>query len=567
MFTFKNTKNHFIISKKVSSLEELYVKPIIDKLNKTYKLDTMHEIYKINENPFLTNKKKETIIATLLKEIKIRMMMKKIIFRKKNKTIRNVNYTEQISLSLENLSIYPKKDLIKVYNSKKIWVFTNVDMVRIFRLGIMNQGNYFPLPLKPKNPYTNQDFTYGQLHNIIMQLKYTGIKIPIYIQLFTKYDFNLEKMVLCHKKYFALQAIDHEINNFSDIKYIKYIKYIIKTETDHKLCKYCFRKIDIKDIKNIFKNVVRTEIITTHLLLDNDIFFQENIETQIDIIMNHYPKLNLNNHFLDHRKTVKIKRKKPFFNYDENLKFNFTQNIPPGGIFVFTAGSSSTNTDTNTDWLSLKEIQRLFSIKGIGIRILFDNLSAYLNNKGYLSFKNFETYFEILFKNVAEQAENEVNIFRKKYIIKRLFSLFDNRHYGLIKFREIASGLSILCGGNNEDISFSLFSLYDIENKEYITLEDFKEILSSLFNVIYDMEIKQISDSSITKESYVTNVSKKIFEGSELIDNKFLSFYDFQNWFREIIDSVKTLWTKKKRKRRVNQGIDGKHNKHKEPLK
>ena len=548
MFTFKN---QFSISKKVSSLEKSYVKPIIDKLNKTYKLDTMHEIYKINENPFLTNKKKETIIATLLKEIKIRMMMKKIIFRKKNKTIRNVNYTEQISLSLENLSIYPKKDLIKVYNSKKIWVFTNVDMVRIFRLGIMNQGNYFPLPQKPKNPYTNQDFTYGQLHNIIMQLKYTGIKIPIYIQLFTKYDFNLEKMVLCHKKYFALLAIDHEINNFSDIKYIKYIKYIIKTKTDHKLCKYCFRKIDIKDIKNIFKNVVRTEIITTHLLLDNDIFFQENIETQIDIIMNHYPKLNLNNHFLDHRKIVKINRKYPLFKYDANFKLNFTQNIPPGGIFIFTAGSSSS--DTNTDWLSLKEIQRLFSFEHIDIRILFNNLSDYLNNKGYLSFKNFETYFGILFKNVAEQAENEVNTFRKKYIIKRLFTLFDIRNYGLIKFREIACGLSILCGGNNEDISFALFSLYDIENKEYITLEDFKEILSSLFNIIYDMEANQIRDSSITKESYITNVSEKIFEGAELINNKFLSFYDFQNWFGEINESVRSLWIEKKRKRRRTQ--------------
>ena len=546
MFTFKNTKNQFSISKKVLSLEKSYVKHIIDKLNKTHKLDTKYEIYRVNQNPFLTKKKKENIIATLFKEIKIRMMMKKIIFRKKNKAIIDFNYSEQLSLSLENLSMYSNKDLIKVYNSKKIWVFTNVDMIRIFRMGIMNQGNYFPLPQRPKNPYTNQDFTYGQLHNIIMQLKYTGIKIPLYIQLFTKYDFNLEKMEACHEKYFSLHAIDQEINIFSDIKYIKYIKYIIKTKTNYNLCKKCFRKFDIKDIKKMFRNVVRTEIITTHLLLDNDIFFQENIETQIDIIMNNYPKLNLNNHFLDHRKIVKINRKYPFFKYDANFKLNFTQNIPPGGIFVFTAGSSST--DNNTDWLTLKKIQRLFSFEHIDIKIMFDNLTANLNKEGYLNFENFTKFFDILFKNVSNQEENNVNTFRKKYIIKRLFTLFDTRHYGLIKFREIASGLSVLCGGNIEDISFSLFSLYDIEHKEYITLEDFEEILSSLFNVIYDMDTKQIRENGITKESYITNVSKKIFEGNELIDTKFLSFFDFQNWFIEIFENVKMVCMERKRK-------------------
>ena len=296
----------------------------------------------------------------------------------------------------------------------------------------------------------------------------------------------------------------------------------------------------------MFRNVVRTEIITTHLLLDNDIFFQENIETQIDIIMNNYPKLNLNNHFSDHRKIVKINRKYPFFKYDANFKLNFIQNIPPGGIFVFTAGSSSS--DTNTDWLTLKEIQRLFSFEYIDIRIMFDNLTTNLNKEGYLNFENFTKCFDIIFKNVSNQGENKVNTFRKKYIIKRLFTLFDTRNYGLIKFREIACGLSILCGGNNEDISFALFSLYDIENKEYITLEDFKEILSSLFNIIYDMEANQIRDSSITKESYITNVSEKIFEGAELINNKFLSFFDFQNWFREIFENVKMLCMERKRK-------------------
>ena len=54
MFTFKNTKNQFSISKKVSSLEKSYVKPIIDKLNKTLNETPHTEVMNAIEAPCTT---------------------------------------------------------------------------------------------------------------------------------------------------------------------------------------------------------------------------------------------------------------------------------------------------------------------------------------------------------------------------------------------------------------------------------------------------------------------------------------------------------------------------------
>jgi len=125
---------------------------------------------------------------------------------------------------------------------KKIWVFTIKDIIQIFKLAILNQENYFPSPHIPKNPYTNQKFTYGQLHNIILQLNYLKKKLPVFISIFVNADFDLDIMEESHRIYFDLKAIDNEIENYSETKYKRKIKYIIKTESDYKLCKYCFER-------------------------------------------------------------------------------------------------------------------------------------------------------------------------------------------------------------------------------------------------------------------------------------------------------------------------------------
>ena len=539
--------NNFNVTKNYSSLDDTYIEPLILQLNNTHKINILFEIHRINENLFLSKKDKDNIIKKLYQKLKIRMMMKKIIFRKRNYYIQNYDYSDQISLSLEPLTNYSNKDLIKIYDFKKIWVFTNIDIIRIFRSSIMNQDNFFALPKIPKNPFTNQEFNYGQLHNILKQLKYTSIKIPIYILFFLLSDFNLDKMLANHQNYFDFQALNQEIHKMSDRQYKIYIKYIIRKNSEYKLCKHCFKKLGIENIKNIFGHIVRCQIIQTQLpFLNNDIFIKENIGTQIDKIMIKFPKLNFKNHYMDHRKTIKIKNKFYKFYKNRPLNFNFSPPIPSGKIFIFTAGSFSST--TKPDWLNLKEIQRLFPFSQIDIRMMIEKLHFFSDSQQYLDNKNFEQCLDLIFKTTKKKVQNNKDIYRKNFIIKRLFLFFDNKKYGMIQCIKIATGLSLLCNGDIEDITFAIFSLYDIENKGNITLKQFRIILSSLYNIIYCMDSNKNIEIYVTEKNYITSSMQEIMEEYEITNNLF-SYYDFQVWFKKKINLVRKIMSEKKRKR------------------
>ena len=53
-----------------------------------------------------------------------------------------------------------------------------------------------------------------------------------------------------------------------------------------------------------------------------------------------------------------------------------------------------------------------------------------------------------------------------------LFALFDTDGNGYVDFNELASGLSILCGGSSHDKVRAAFNLYDINKDGFISLEE-----------------------------------------------------------------------------------------------
>ena len=70
-----------------------------------------------------------------------------------------------------------------------------------------------------------------------------------------------------------------------------------------------------------------------------------------------------------------------------------------------------------------------------------------------------------------------------------LFSLFDTDGNGYVDFNELASGLSVLCGGTSHDKVRAAFDLYDVNQDGFISFEEtvyslFKKILQSSFETL-----------------------------------------------------------------------------------
>ena len=82
---------------------------------------------------------------------------------------------------------------------------------------------------------------------------------------------------------------------------------------------------------------------------------------------------------------------------------------------------------------------------------------------------------------------------RLQVILDRMFDLFDTDGNGVVDFSELASGLSVLCGGSRDDKAKAAFSLFDYNGDGYISLEEMTRYLASVFKVMYETQLAPLN--------------------------------------------------------------------------
>ena len=108
-------------------------------------------------------------------------------------------------------------------------------------------------------------------------------------------------------------------------------------------------------------------------------------------------------------------------------------------------------------WVSLQEVRKLTGLEKYPVEEIFEEFALAADEEGLLDRDAFETCFE----SVIEAAGGDANSDRTLTIIDRLFEIFDQDGNGAVDFSELASGLSVLCGGSRDDKAAAAFSLYD----------------------------------------------------------------------------------------------------------
>ena len=114
-----------------------------------------------------------------------------------------------------------------------------------------------------------------------------------------------------------------------------------------------------------------------------------------------------------------------------------------------------------------------------------------------------------------------------------LFALFDTDGNGYVDFNELASGLSILCGGTSHDKVRAAFNLYDINKDGFISLEEMVTYLSSIFKVMYASNEKLEKSIGASAEDLAIVTAKEAFETADLNHDGRLSFSEFKRWYSD----------------------------------
>lgn len=159
----------------------------------------------------------------------------------------------------------------------------------------------------------------------------------------------------------------------------------------------------------------------------------------------------------------------------------------------------------------IREIQETTNFDNERIQLLRNEFQQ-INDGSGLTFLQFQKVFA---RAVPDYDQKSLNL-------NRMFDVFDSNQDGVVDFKELMSGLSIMYAGTLDEKLKFIFKAFDVGNKNYITLEEFTQLykqVSSAFKFDYDLA---------TFEEEFENTIRKDFKSLDKNNNGTLSFEEFK---------------------------------------
>ena len=134
-------------------------------------------------------------------------------------------------------------------------------------------------------------------------------------------------------------------------------------------------------------------------------------------------------------------------------------------------------------WVSLSEVRRLTGLGSKSAEVVFEEFAQVADGEGLLSESAFNRCFRKIVLEAHSGSLSAEEELRVEAIVGRLFTVFDSDGDGSVDFSELASGLSVLCGGSADDKARSAFALYDYNGDGFISMEEMTRYLTAVFKV------------------------------------------------------------------------------------
>jgi Ca2+-binding EF-hand superfamily protein len=120
---------------------------------------------------------------------------------------------------------------------------------------------------------------------------------------------------------------------------------------------------------------------------------------------------------------------------------------------------------------------------------------------------------------------------------KATFGLFDKDGNGIVDAMEVVSGAALLCSGTEEEKMRAVFSAFDVNGDGYISPEEMKTFLFSVYKMILTDEVianmkKQGADVQ-SAEDLADTMTDTCFAECDENGDGVLSFEEFMVWWND----------------------------------
>ena len=171
----------------------------------------------LHTNIMITNEQKEELTNIYIQAKKSANILCRFCYKYKLK--KAIVYDYQKDLLGNELSTFPKNQLISLYQNKTIYNFRLTDLVNIINEALLQCEGLFPSPKYPKNPYTNIKFLKCNLYNLYIKLNQTKFYLPTVLVLFLNHELNIKSFLFYNYPFLKEKVIENYPNNTSNLFY------------------------------------------------------------------------------------------------------------------------------------------------------------------------------------------------------------------------------------------------------------------------------------------------------------------------------------------------------------
>jgi len=176
---------------------------------------------------------------------------------------------------------------------------------------------------------------------------------------------------------------------------------------------------------------------------------------------------------------------------------------------------------------NLKDLRRTSGLKEVPVAGALQTFKGKAED-GQLTRENFLlAYGEILATMADTPPVEEVK--------NAVFDLFDRDDNNIVDMMELICGISLLCGGSEEEKIAAVFGVFDENGDGYISMDEMYKFLTSVFKVVLTPAVIGAMNSMgvdvESAEDLASVTSLECFKTADLNQDGRLSIEEFKNWF------------------------------------
>jgi hypothetical protein len=146
----------------------------------------------------------EQVFSAYVREMKLRTIFRSVLARWR------VYRLDKQKQDVDPITLSPPEKIVALYEPNKKYIFDAASLATWIESKLHYHEYGFALPMFPRNPWTNLDFTYSQMISIYYQLKAHG-ELRWGLTTLRTHDFNKKSWQLYHKSALTLKAIRNNL--------------------------------------------------------------------------------------------------------------------------------------------------------------------------------------------------------------------------------------------------------------------------------------------------------------------------------------------------------------------